>query len=1243
MRPSTAMMPAMTPIANTRTRRTTARRPGRSGLLARLAVALAALSGTALHAQVPTTIVLTVSNNNPTYVTPAYGGNGTTLNPVTVTARVTVTTSGQPVTGGSVTFYDNAGSAGPITPYPIGTSNIQYNLPGTEEPPDAIPGTATLAFAFGPGTHSITATYNGTAGGLATSIFPATPNYLPSTTVSPTALTSTGFAASSFGFAVDGPGSYGSLGYFNQQYSYTSTIYGWAANPAGTNSFVFGYGLQVPTGTSTVTDTTTGTTFTLPEQPTSSVGQFNPAYQPVFATTYQGPGIGPFGNYINELGAGQITSFSLADVYQSGVPAWIGVSTAQNVIWVTSLYGNVNGFGAKVAVANAPSQAVTADLNGDGWPDLVVAHNDTSSTGASVGVVLQNYDPVTSSPYNPTPPFNVPETVYQLGHPIGNVAVGDLNGDGFPDIVAVSADGSNLIYVLINNGEGGFTPTGNSFLAGVGASQLALADFNGDGKLDIAILNTTDATIGILLGNGDGTFQTMVPYPVGTNPIAFSIADLNVDGYLDFAIANSDSATQAEVSFLYGQPGGTFTYTADLTDNQLYMAVENYPEAYPHPTVIQATDLNGDGYPDLFIGFNINQFTWAIYNPATGQYVYSSTTLLDEPNSVNLRTISPGVADLDGDGVKDFLLFTGVNNLLPVCTTCYTPAYNYLAFRLNGAMEPDWFGPSVVNWPLGNHTFVSSWVPAAGSIYAPTTNAGPMVLDILPNTASVSPSPFAFATIDPNTTSAPQQFAITTTGSAAVVFLDVPPSISLTGADPSNFSIAYNGCDLEVLNGFGVGSGQSCYVTVTFTPTAAANYSANLTVTDSASNSPQTAVLTGAGTGAPPLSQAVNVSETITLTDTPSASQPTLVAVNETITLTDTPSASQPTLVAVNETITLTDTPSASQPTLVAVNETITLTDTPTALSAVVINDLESISVTDTPTTLSAVVINDLESISVTDTPNPSLSATATKTILISSANPSTYAQSITLTATVSAVSPSTATGETGSVQFKVNGTSVGAPVAPNASGQATFSINTLAAGSNSITAVYSGDINFLGSTSTPLTQVVTGNILTVTAQYTSRNYEAANPAFTYAITGFVNGDTAAVLSGAPLLTTTALQNSNAGAYPIMASLGTLTAPSNYTFSFVPATLTVIGNQPQSIAPFGYLANLPVTFGSITWTIHSTSGLPVVYSNVTGPIHFTNSVMTMTGTGTVSFTVSQPGNANFAAATPVQVNFKVVP
>ena len=169
--------------------------------------------------------------------------------------------------------------------------------------------------------------------------------------------------------------------------------------------------------------------------------------------------------------------------------------------------------------------------------------------------------------------------------PGGFVAVGDFNGDGRPDI-AVTPFGTSgtVLDVALGNGDGTFqAPV--SYTVGTNPEVMVVGDFNGDGKPDIAVVNNSSNTVSILLGNGDATFQAAVSYPVGSNPESISLGDFNGDGLPDLAVAN---LTSNNVSVLLGNGNGTFqpasTYAAGSA-----------------PDAIAVADFNGDGRSDLAV------------------------------------------------------------------------------------------------------------------------------------------------------------------------------------------------------------------------------------------------------------------------------------------------------------------------------------------------------------------------------------------------------------------------------------------------------------------------------------------------------------------------------------------------------------------------------------------------------------------------------------------------------------------
>jgi hypothetical protein len=194
--------------------------------------------------------------------------------------------------------------------------------------------------------------------------------------------------------------------------------------------------------------------------------------------------------------------------------------------------------------------------------------------------------------------------------------------------------------------------------------------------------------------------------------------------------------------------------------------------------------------------------------------------------------------------------------------------------------------------------------------------------------------------------------------------------------------------------------------------------------------------------------------------------------------------------------------------------------------------------------------------------------------------------------------------------------------------------------GTVNITAMQTGSSTYAAATPVARSIVVNPAVLTVAVSGSpSRIFGQANPAFTYSIGTFVNGDTqATATTGAPLITTSAVPKSPAGTtYPINIAIGTLAAP-NYTINLVSGTLSVTANAAQGIL-FPALANF--THGtSTTLAAIASSGLPITFTVTNGNANITGgNTLNITGTGSITVTATQPGNGNFAAATPVAHTF----
>src|SRR5205814_8398022 len=141
-----------------------------------------------------------------------------------------------------------------------------------------------------------------------------------------------------------------------------------------------------------------------------------------------------------------------------------------------------------------------------------------------------------------------------------SILVRDVNGDGKADLALVySAAHDATVSVLLGNGDGSFQPV-RFFSAGAAMSKsLAAGDFNGDGKVDLIVANAGSNNVSMLLGNGDGTFQAALTFAVGDHPQFVAVGDFNGDRKLDVAVASYNTNT---VGVLLGSGDGTFANLA---------------------------------------------------------------------------------------------------------------------------------------------------------------------------------------------------------------------------------------------------------------------------------------------------------------------------------------------------------------------------------------------------------------------------------------------------------------------------------------------------------------------------------------------------------------------------------------------------------------------------------------------------------------------------------------------------------
>ncbi len=652
----------------------------------------------------------------------------------------------------------------------------------------------------------------------------------------------------------------------------------------------------------------------------------------------------------------------------------------------------------------------------------------------------------------------------------GSLVVADVNGDGKPDMIVANFGGTSSVGVLLGNGDGTFQPA--TVITNIGsiaeANALAVADVSGDGKLDLIVAtcceSNGDAEAAVLLGNGDGTFRAPLFYDASSASEAteaMAVADLNGDGKPDIVEVNWSPPT---VRVLLGNGDGTFQPAMTFS-------------APADPACLTISDVNKDGIPDLLI-CSQNSVAVLLGN-GNGTFQPFTNTNFHTGNC----TPAVAIADVNGDGLPDMVDanagpdscgpvgFAGI--LLGNGDGTFQPEVNYVAVNythdgvglvavsdVNGDGKPD----AVVASGMG------LYIPVQGSVGVLLGN-GDGTFQAPASFGAGGVFSYSVVVADVNGDGRPDILVANFASSTVAVLLNNSESSSPTTAttlastpEPSTFGQPVT-FTAAVTSASGPPTG-----TVVFTDTSTSTTLGSVALISGTASISVSSLATG--------SHSITATYEGSATFSPSTSAPLSQSVK--IATTTTSLTSSPNPAATSKSVTFTATVTSQYGG--AATGSVTFLSGSQTLGTATLSGNRAILTTSFATagtySISAKYSGDNNNTGSTSSTLSQVITVATTTTLVSSLNPSLIAQAVTFTATVSSTAGAPPNGEI--VTFYNASAVLG--TAPLSVGVASLTTSSLLAGIYTITAAYDGDSTFAASTSPGLRQVVNSTTKSGTA-----------------------------------------------------------------------------------------------------------------------------------------------------------------